>query len=65
MTTEAVAVRQPQVEQDEVDFRRNLRDRGGGRRGLADRVSVVPKPLAQRPADQILVVNDENVCGAH
>ena len=59
-TDEAVAVRQPVVEQHQIDAVLALRERAGGRVGLDDAVAFVGQPLVQREANQRLVVDDEN-----
>jgi hypothetical protein len=55
---EPVAVWQAVVEQDQVNAR-DLLQRSGCRPGLDDGVSVRRQPLAQRPADQFFVINNE------
>ena len=62
---QAVAVRQPQIQQDQVDLRRDLRDGRGRGRCFRNGVAVVSEPLTQRPPNQILVIHDEKVCGTH
>jgi len=62
---QAVAVGQPVVEEHEVDLARNLRDRVGRRGRFENVVAVAPQPLPKRPADERLVVDDEDGGGGH
>ena len=56
----AVGIRQPVVEQHEVDALLELLERRLAGAGLEDLVAVGLEPLAQRPADQSFVVDDQN-----
>ncbi len=55
-----VVVRQLVVEQDQVDSRLGAIQRLGGRAGFNRLMAVGTKPLDQRPANQILVIDDEH-----
>ena len=57
--TESVAVRQLEIEQDQVDIRRGLFDGCCRRSGLEDVVSLLLQALLERPAQQRLVVDDQ------
>ncbi|MGC4084335.1 MAG: hypothetical protein QM736_20045 [Vicinamibacterales bacterium] len=62
---EAVAVRQFVVEEDQVHPFLTAGNRGRGRIGLDDSVALLRKPILQRPANQLLVVDNENGGGGH
>ena len=57
---QAVAVRQLVVEQHEVDAFGVALERRRGGVGLDDAIAFLREPLGQRPANQLLVVDDEN-----
>ncbi len=57
---DAVAVRQFVVEQHEVDAVLAPGERRSGRFGFDDAVAFLGQPLAEREANQRLVVNDED-----
>ena len=58
---QAVAVRQLVVEQHEIDPFSVALDGVGRRLGLDDAIAFLLEPLGQRPANQLLVVDDEHV----
>ena len=62
---EAVGVRKAEVEQDEVHAFPMTFDRLPGGLGLEDAVPFLGQPIGERPADQLLVVNDEDGRRAH
>ena len=62
---ETIAVGQPIVQQHEVDGRRRAVDRTGRGARFEDRVAVSPEPFAQRPANEFLVVDDQQSCLGH
>jgi hypothetical protein len=55
-----VAVRQPIVQEDEIDAFGQQRQRGGAGLRLEDLVPLELEALAERPADQGFVVDDKN-----
>jgi hypothetical protein len=57
---EAVAVWQLEIQQRQVDFGHRAIERFAGAARLDDLVPLPLKPLAQRPANQRFVVDDEN-----
>ena len=57
---EPVGVRQPVIEQDEVDAFAVLLQRFGGGLRLEHAIAFVREPIVQRPANQLLVINDQN-----
>jgi hypothetical protein len=57
---EAVAIRQPEIEEHEIDVRAALRDGFLRRARLDDRVPIAGQSLCQRPANQLLIVNDQD-----
>ena len=63
---EAVAVGQLEIEEHEIDLGgREPLERLGGEAGLEDVEPGGGQPLAQRPAHQLLVVNDQDSGGRH
>ena len=53
-------VGQPVVEQHEIDPFAMLLERLGGRLRLDHAIAFLREPIVQRPANQLLVVDDEN-----
>jgi hypothetical protein len=62
---ESIAVRQAEVEEHEIDLFGHLLERRGRCGRLLYLVAFARQPLPQRPANQILVVNDEHACSRH
>ena len=62
---QAVGVGQPVVEQHQVDPFVMLLERFGGRLRLDHAVAFLREPIVQRPADQLLVVDDKNSRFSH
>ena len=63
---QAVGVGQLIVEQDEVDAAPAKRSSASRRRlGFDDAVALCRQPLGQRPANQLLVVDDQNRGDGH
>ena len=57
---QSVRIRQTVIEQHEVDAFAMLLERFGGGLRLDDAIAFLREAIAQRPADQLLVVDDEN-----
>ena len=62
---QAVAVGQLEIEQHQIELRTELLQRFAGGPGLENAVAFFLEPLAQRPPDQRLVVNDQHRGGRH
>ena len=56
---QAVAVRQLEIEEHEVELGAELLQRLAGGSGLENAIAFLVEPLAQRPADQRLVIDDQ------
>ena len=55
-----VAVRKPVVEQDGIDAFATARERVGRRFRLQESIALLLQPRGQRPADQRLIVHDQD-----